>query len=318
MDLSDERILITGGSGVIGRYMIDLLSDMGAEMHVLDRVEKYQGLPPGVGYTRIDMAKEPYENTLAAFEPGIVFHLAASFERSDESCEFWDPNYADNVDLTHRLLTLLSGMKTDVRFVFGSSYLIYDPKQFLRDKHTEPAFGLKEDSMVNPRNLCGAAKYYNEREALFISQKHPHISPVSARIFRVYGEGSRDIISRWVRDAKAGNPLKVFHKENQFDYIFAKDVAEAMIRLSVSDARDIPVNVGRGMPVSIKDVVEQVMSHFQEAEVQEESLEGPYEKSYADIALLDEVTGWRPGISIEDGIGRIVEYERRDGSRGRD
>lgn len=312
MDLDDERVLITGGSGVIGRYMIDLLSDMGAELHVLDRVERYQGLPPGVGYTRVDMAKEAYEKTLADFEPGIVFHLAASFERSDESCEFWDPNFADNVDLTHRLLTLLSGMEADVRFVFGSSYLIYDPRQFLKDRHTDPAFGLKEDSRVDPRNLCGAAKYYNERETLFISQKYPHISPVSARIFRVYGEGSRDVISRWVRDAKAGNPLKVFHKENQFDYIFAKDVAEAMIRLSVSDARDIPVNVGRGVPVSIEKVVEQVVSHFPDVEVQEQPQEGQYEKSYADIALLEEVTGWRPGISIEEGIGMIVEYERRN------
>ena len=310
MDFTDKRILITGGSGVIGRYMINLLNAEGAAIHVFDRTERFEGLPSNVMYTKVDMSKGDYVRDLSDFAPDIVFHLAASFERSEESCDFWDPNFDDNVDLTHRLLSMLADMKKDLRLVFGSSYLIYDPKLFLRESPTAPAFGLKEDSRVNPRNLCGAAKYYNEREMLFVSEKYPHISPVSARIFRVYGEGSRDIISRWVRDAKDGKPLTVFHKENQFDYIFAEDVADALIRLSASDARDMVVNVGRGLPVAIEEVVRTISSHFPDVEVIESEQDGPYEKSHADISLLHNVTGWRPGISIQEGIGRIVEYEK--------
>jgi len=311
MDISRKRILVTGGSGVIGRYLTHLLEAKGSVVHVFDKIGKSNDFSPSGGYTRINMAKGTYEKVISKFEPDVIFHLAATFERSEESSGFWGQNFQDNVCLTHRLLSALSKMEIDIRLVFGSSYLIYDPALFLRANPTEPAFGLKENSPVNPRNLCGAAKYYNEREILFISGKFPGISSVSARIFRVYGEGSRDVISRWIRNAITDKPLTVFHKENQFDYIFAEDVAEALIRLSVSNARNSVVNVGRGIPIAISKVVDTISSHFPDIDIRETDCGGAFEKSHADIGLLKKLTNWRPNISVEDGIDRIVNYEKR-------
>ena len=61
---------------------------------------------------------------------------------------------------------------------------------------------------------------------------------VSARIFRVYGRGSRDVVSRWIRSLTQAPdlPLTVFRKEGRFDYVYAGDVAEGLLRLGASDA----------------------------------------------------------------------------------
>ena len=69
------------------------------------------------------------------FRPRYVFHLAATFERSVESPEFWEQNWNDNVVVTHRLAELARPRAGSKSFVFASSYLVYDPAQYFdRDR----------------------------------------------------------------------------------------------------------------------------------------------------------------------------------------
>lgn len=54
---------------------------------------------------------------------------------------------------------------------------------------------------------------FSERELDFMNITHSKFTTISARIFRVYGRGSRDVISRWIRMALNGNKLVVFQKK---------------------------------------------------------------------------------------------------------
>ena len=74
-----------------------------------------------------------------------------------------------------------------------------------------------------------------------------------ARIFRGYGCNSRDVISRWVRALLAGEPINVFRPEGIFDYIYAEDSAEGLIRLAESNVTGI-INLGTGRGRRVQEV----------------------------------------------------------------
>src|SRR5690606_19132898 len=146
---------------------------------------------------------------IADFAPQTVFHLAASFERSEESPGYWQVGWRDDVVASHRVIDAIRGCAETARFVFASSYLVYAPSSyFVHSADVEPV-RLVENMSVSPRNLCGAGKYYTERELRFIRQAgRSDLSVVNARIFRVYGRGSQDVISRWIRTALSGGSIE--------------------------------------------------------------------------------------------------------------
>lgn len=313
----DKRVIVTGGSGVIGRELLGMLSKAGANVLSVDRqppVEQFLG----VSHLQAELAEDDLSK-LVGFQPQIIFHLAASFERSTESPEFWTTNWHDNTLTSHRLVdiaTKLSGLEA---FVFASSYLIYSPSLYLSHSFRKSVVRLKETDMVNPRNLCGGSKYYTERELDFLRETRPSaLRTVYARIFRVYGRGSKDIISRWVRAALLGQDIEVYNEQNRFDYIFAKDVAEGLFRLAASPQRSVCVNLGFGRARSIRDVLnclEASVPGFKSKVKAMKGINEPFEASCANLAKLKEYTGWTPPTSLEDGIRTVIEFEQKQGGR---
>lgn len=305
------RIFISGGAGVIGRELVARLLARGADLFVGD----LKACPSEwVGLLRYWHGDLNYIDAalLKDFDPDIFFHLAATFERSDESFSFFEENAHHNVSLSHYLLSCLSTAPSLKRVVFASSYLIYDPSLYLFSEEPETVIPLKEDSAVAPRNICGAAKYFHERELLFFSN-FPEVCTFSfaaARIFRVCGKGSQDIISRWVRAALAGESVALYRPEGRFDYIFAGDVAEGLMRLADSAFCGV-VNLGSGRCRAVQDVVDILKSHFPTLQVTCAASLLPYEASQASLDTLDAALRWQPETSLEHAIAEIIAYERR-------
>lgn len=305
-----ERVLVTGGSGVIGRELLHLLSAEGATVLSIDRRPPPEEVPPDVEHRQMDLARDDLAPVLQS-EPQAVFHLAAAFERARESREFWPVNWGDNVVGSHRLLNGALSLPGLEVFVFASSYLVYDSGQYLGTAPPSTASRLDEASRLRPRNLCGAAKLYTEEELAFAAEGG--FRAVSARIFRVYGRGSRDVISRWVRAGLRGDSLEVYHPENRFDYIYAGDVAEGLLRLGAAhDARG-PVNLGTGRARRVSDVLAVLRETLPAEQLprREVEVEEPYEASEADIGRLKALTRWEPATSLEEGIRLVVDHERQ-------
>jgi Nucleoside-diphosphate-sugar epimerases len=309
--LAGQRVLVTGGAGVIARELLDRLSAAGAEVLSVDRLPLPSVTPPGIDHLVADLAFADLD-PIAHFRPRHVFHLAATFERSVESPEFWEQNWNDNVVVTHRLAELAGRIGGIEAFVFASSYLVYDPEQYSTVAVPTGAVALSEDSRLGSRNLCGAAKLYGEAELRFVREVRAAGFRASfARIFRVYGRGSRDVVSRWVRAALDGEPIDVYHPENHFDYIFSGDVADGLLRMATSPRASGIINLGSGdaRPVAaVIDAVEHATGTRLSARTNE--VEEPYEASCADVGRLRATLGWTPPTSLEVGVGRLVEFER--------
>lgn len=303
--MKNNRILITGGAGVIGRELINLVKNDN-DVYVVD-IKENPNLE-GITYDQLDLSRDDLSGIIS-FEPEFIFHLAAVFERAEESANFWNINYQNNTLLSHRMVDLSLHIKSLRKFVFASSYLIYDKSQYT---FTEQVMGpkiLRECDKVSPRNVCGASKYYTENELEYIKKVHDvKYDSVSARIYRVYGKGSNDVISRWIRACIQNDEIKLWGIENSFDYIHARDVAHGLVKLASCQTPSI-VNLGSGVSHTIGEVIQILKANYPQVKIDQLSFSGPYEKSQADTSILYDNTNWTPEITLESGIHDIISWE---------
>jgi len=306
----NKRVLVTGGAGVIGRELVNQLVSEGLHILCLDKVSKPKEFSDIVDYDKVDLS-ELNSELITKFDPEIIFHLAATFERTEETPEFWEDNFKNNIILSHKVIDAAKECTNLEKFIFASSYLIYSPNLYLQPKPQTNPRKLKETDLANPRNLCGAAKYYTEKELEFIDMMHGSFITISARIYRVYGFDSMDVISRWVRMALDGDELIVFQKENMFDYIFAGDVAVGLIKIAETVKGNEIINLGTGTARRIEEVIKNLQEQIPELKINEIEKKDFFEASCADISNLVKLTSWRPKVTLEEGIRKIVDYEKR-------
>jgi carbamoyl-phosphate synthase large subunit len=314
--VSTDRALVTGGAGVIGRALVERLVAAGVLVRCLDVQPPPPWLPGAVEYVQGDL-RVLDGSWITSFDPHVVYHLAATFERSEESPGFWRESAEHNVVVSRRVLDAAIGAPSLRRVVFASSYLVYDTAMYLLASPPDAPRPLEEGSPISPRNVCGAAKLLHEHE-LDQAERDAHAAPdgagfttVSARIFRVYGRGSRDVVGRWVRGALAGEKLVAYGTESFFDYVYADDVADGLVRLAASGVTGA-VNLGSGRSRRVADVVGALRSALDgvDIEVVDENPHGTWEASQAATARLEAATGWTPPTALEEGVDRVVAYER--------
>lgn len=306
----DRGVVVTGGAGVIGRELVSALVEQGARVMVCDLKERPDWLDDGVEYVHGD-ANDLTGDQFRSVDPEWCFHLAATFERTVEAPGFWAENHRHNVELSHHIATLARDTPSLRRYVFASSYLVYEPALYLSDAPQSAATALDEASPLRPRNLCGGAKLMHEEELAFLGEfPETPFTSVSARIFRAYGRGSADVVSRWVRSliAEPDTPLSAFRVEGMFDYVYSGDVAEGLLRLGASEATGV-VNLGSGHGRRVSELLEILAARFPGARWEEEPADIPYEAHRAELSRLEEVTGWRPPTSLEEGVGLVADHE---------
>ncbi len=307
----NKKVLVTGASGVIGRELLRYLIEEEAYIMSVDRLPLPEGDWSGVEHLQKDLATDDLDE-LVNFNPEVIIHLAAAFERSEESPEFWEVNWHDNMLVSHNVVNLTKKMTDLKTFVFASSYLLYNIELYMSDKLQDVRF-LKETDKLSPRNLCGGAKFYTEKELEFIQELFlPDLRVVNARIYRVYGRGSKDIISRWVRMCLEGETLEVYNKDNQFDYVFAGDVAKGLLTLAQSPEASGIINLATGTPNPVSNLLKNFIEEgiLDESRIVDNGTTEDFEASCADISKLKEVTGWQPPTDLKTGIKKIIAYEK--------
>ena len=303
------KVFVTGGAGVIGRQLVPLLVGEGFEVVVGDLKPRPDDFPEIVKYFQGDLNELSLEQFRKTAPDGVI-HLAATFERSLESPDFFEDGFQNNVLLSHHILRMVKSTKSVSRIVFASSYLVYDERQYISETPPkEPRF-LQESSQIAPRNMIGMAKLLHERELEFVSRDSDSgLTAASARIFRGYGRGSRDVISRWIRELIQGKPISVYRPEGRFDYIHAADSAQGLLRLFKAASVSGPINLGSGISRSVSDVIESLQAHFPNMKTVSCEADIMWEASVADVSMLEKELSWRPAISLEEGIQDLVDFE---------
>jgi carbamoyl-phosphate synthase large subunit len=306
----NKKVFVSGGAGVIGKELVKKLHDKGAKLYVGDLKPKPDSFAGDIFYRQGDL-NYITKNEIDWFEPEIFFHLAATFERTEETYEFWDENFHHNIKLSHHLASVFKEISSLKKVIFTSSYLLYEKSQYCFDTPQTKPVKLSEKSAIFPRNTIGAAKMLHEIELQFIDKfKDQQFKYIIARIFRGYGCGSKDVISRWVRDLIQNKEILLYAKEGIFDYIYAKDSAEGLIRLAECEKVEGIVNLGTGRSKRVADVVDVLRNYFPSIKAKEIKKNIEYEASEADIGLLKQLTNWKPAYDIGKAIPEIIEYEK--------
>jgi carbamoyl-phosphate synthase large subunit len=309
--LFGKRIFVSGGAGVIGSELILMLHAAGAAVMVGDLKPRPRSWPGSVSYRQGDL-NEMTVQELRAFSPEVFIHLAATFERSNETYGFWEENFRHNVCLSHHLMTIHKDLESLRRVLFASSYLIYDPKLYSFPQPQSQARRLSEDDPVLPRNLTGMAKLAHEIELRFLEGfRSENFSTVIARIYRGYGRGSHCVISRWIRALLRGEPIQVYRPEGLFDYIYAGETARGLVKLVQHSNLTGIINLGTDRARRVSEVLDILRQHFPDMKATIGESDILFEASQANMDVFQVTTGWKPERHLEDAIPLIIEYERQ-------
>jgi UDP-glucuronate 4-epimerase len=139
------------------------------------------------------------------------------------------------------------------------------------------------------------------------------------RLFTVYGPWGRPDMAlfKFTRNIIAGEPIEVYGAGKQTrDFTYVGDVVEAMVRLAAKPPEEAPpyrvVNVGGGHPVGLEDfiaIIEEVIGR--KALRRDLPMQpGDVPATWASTTLLEQITGFRPAVSLSEGVRAFVAWYR--------
>ena len=291
-ELAGRRILVTGGSGFIGRHVVSDLMRGGARVRVVD----LQPHPdPGVEVVRGDIAEQDVLD--AALEGGFdgIVHLAAvtSVLRSVEHPEL---TFRTNVAATSALL--------EAGRAAGAAALVFASTNAVTGPMEAPA--ITESAALRPLTPYGATKAAGEMLMSAYTSSYGLRCAVM-RLTNVYGPGMQakdSIVARLMRAIRLGQAFEIYGDGEQVrDYVHAADVTAA-VRLGLTrESWAGPMVIGAGRSLSVLDVIEAVRT------VTGAPLEvrhGPARPGEMPAVIVDSSrargAGWSPEFTLMEGL----------------
>lgn len=309
------RFLVTGGAGFIGSALVNRLAADGHEVRVLDDLSAGDPnrLHPDVSFTRGDVNDVPRLWTLLQ---GVecVYHLAARV--SVPESELYPREYnAVNVGGTVSVLEAMrdAGVR---RVVLSSSGAVYG------EQPTQP---LREDMLPDPRSAYAvsklAAEYYVRTTGI-----RWNIETVSLRIFNAYGPGQQlpaahpPVIPSFIRHVQRGGSIVVHGDGSQTrDYVYIDDVVEALVSAATAPSVDrLVINVGSGIETSVNELIEaigQAVGKYSLTPLYVRNQNGGVSHMRADLTLAAQKLGFRPRITLAEGLQSVLARDARFQSR---
>jgi len=294
--------IVTGGAGFIGSHTVDVLVEHGFSVRAIDNLigGREENLAqhrnnPDVVLDKRDVRS--YAPDDALFQ-GVrfVFHFAGigdivpSIERPLEYM-------SANVLGTAHMLECARHARVE-KFVYAASSSCYGLAQV----------PTREDHPIDARYPYALSKYQGE-QAVF-HWHHVYKLPVnSIRIFNAYGTRSRTsgaygaVFGVFLRQKLAGKPFTVVGDGTQKrDFLYVTDVARAFLAAAQTPRVGNAYNLGAGKPQSVNRLVELLGGE----KVYIPKRPGEPDCTWADINRITGELDWRPQVSFEEGVGKIV------------
>lgn len=297
------KFLVTGASGFIGSHLTRYLAAGGHTVAALDRRPAPADLAGGVQFHHCDLLDADLAPALDGVD--YVIHLAGQPGVRESWAQF--SSYArGNIETTQRLLEALRHQPLK-KFVLASTSSVYGSAPM-------PA---REDGPALPVSPYGATKLAAE-QLCDLYGRTAGLPWVALRYFTVYGPGQRSdmAFTRWLRAARDSTPIQLYGDGEQVrDFTFVCDAVRATVQAALSPAGGVPVNVGGGRPVSIRQalsLIEQVTGRSLQIDPQP-AADGDMRITQADTTRLSRLVGTLPATPLAEGLQHQWQWILEEG-----
>ncbi|MCP4415913.1 MAG: NAD-dependent epimerase/dehydratase family protein [Chloroflexi bacterium] len=304
------RFLVTGGAGFLGAALANRLVSDGHTAFVLDDLSKgdVARLLPGIQLTQGDITNIPLLWSLLQ-DVDAVYHLAARVSVPESVLH---PQAYNGVNVGGTVSLMEAMRDTGVRrVVFTSSGAVYGRLP------TQP---VHENDTPNPDSPYAVSKWAAEQYIHTIG-KLWNIETVALRIFNAFGPqqslpvSHAPVIPRFLHQAVTGGSV-VLHGNGQQtrDFIYISDVVSALMSAATAQAVNRQViNIGSGVETSLV----QLVAHIEQVTgkrvnwLRNQQKGGGVPRLVADISRAQQLLGFRPAISLSEGLQRMLIEDGR-------
>jgi UDP-glucuronate 4-epimerase len=329
------KVLITGSAGFIGSALALRLLERGDEVIGIDNLNDYYDVElkkarlartiDHAGYTDVRISLEDREGIAGVFkqhQPQGVVNLAA---QAGVRYSLENPHAYVDTNLVG-FTNILEGCRHN-----GIGHLVYASSSSVYGSNTNMPFSV-HDNVDHPVSLYAASKKANELMAHTYSHLY-RIPTTGLRFFTVYGPWGRPDMALFLftRNILAGKPIDVFNYGNhRRDFTYIDDIVEGVIRVLdrvpepnpdwTGDAPDSAsssapyrlYNIGNNQPVELLHYIEVLEDCLgRKAEKNMLPLQpGDVPATYADVTDLVRDVGYKPDMSVEQGIANFVDWYR--------
>lgn len=309
------RMLVTGGAGFIGGWVVDYLLRKGHDVWVLDNlsngnednIRQFYAHTGFRGFHYGDIKDDATIKDLFINRFDVCYHLAASINVQDS---IDDPKTTFENDVIGTFNVLEHCRLNQVKMVFMSTCMVYD-----RATNSE---GIEETSPIKPASPYAGSKIAGEN--LVLSYYHAYKLPtVVIRPFNTYGprqksSGEGGVVSIFINQAMKGENLNIYGTGEQTrDLLYVEDCAQFIIASGLSDmVNGEIVNAGLGEDISINDLALKIcrtpnrIKHMAHIHPQSEIL-----KLLCNYQKAERLLGWRPQVSLEEGLMKTRAWMER-------
>lgn len=311
-----KRVLVAGGTGMIGRPLVEMLLERGARVRIAS-LDDPAGAPSGTEFVREDL--RIFRNCLRVCEGmEFVFNLlgvkGSPAVTTTRPASFFVPT----ITLDTNLMEAARQSRVS-RFLFSSSVAVYGPAEVFREDSVWSTFPSPNDT------FAGWAKRMGELQADAYRIEFGWKEIAIVRPANVYGphdnfdlENAMVVPSLVRRAVEGENPLRVWGDGSAVrDFIHARDVARGML-LVMERMPGHPVNLGCGTGHSIAELVDAIVGCVEpRPEVAWDAT-----RTRGDLRRVMDISrartlGFEPRISLRDGVREVVEWYRGNRTAGR-
>jgi GDP-L-fucose synthase len=311
-----KRVVVTGGAGFLGSFVISKLKERGATDIYIPTIEEYD-------LTDRDYINRLYDLTLSdGLDPSrmVLVHLAAHVggigANREHPAEFFYDNLMMGVELMHQAWKRGAGKFVAIGTV--CAYPKYTPVPFKEDdlwlgypEETNAPYGLAKKMLLVQAQAYRQQYGFNAIYLLPVNLYGPrdNFNPASSHVIPALVRKAVEAQERGEKEMVVwgdGSPTR--------EFLFVEDAADGIVTAAEKYNGAEPVNLGSGREISIKDLAEMIcrMVGFQGRLVWDTSKPNGQPRRGLDVSRAQEYFGWSAQVPFEEGMRRTIEWFKQN------